>query len=225
MKKNTLLLIHGFLCDKSVWAAQIKGLQNRVNLLMPNFSGADNLEGMLKLILNDAPEKFLLAGHSMGGWLALEIIKRHPERVSKLCILASKATLDDATKLARRQALLEAYQQEKYESIAENLAQSFTYQQQFKSTVKTLFLKNIHDLPKQHNILVARENCSDILPHIKQQAVLMAGSHDSEYYSETLAMSQTIPQAQFIEIKDSGHMLSMEQPELVTKHLLQFINK
>lgn len=68
--KETLILVPGLLCDAVVWRAQIEVFKERVNILVPDLSTAATPSEMVASVLDEAPDRFALAGHSMGGWVA-----------------------------------------------------------------------------------------------------------------------------------------------------------
>jgi pimeloyl-ACP methyl ester carboxylesterase len=99
MKKEPLVLLPGLLSDDYVWDHQVKYLSEVADIYIPNLSYASSPNEMIEEIMKVAPDsKFAIAGHSMGGWLSLEIVKHYPERVSKLCLLATRIDSDSKEK-------------------------------------------------------------------------------------------------------------------------------
>lgn len=85
--RHTVYLLPGLLCDRTVWQAQIAHLGTDFDVRVPSFAGHASLETMAQLVLDDAPHRFAVAGHSMGGRVALIIAQRAPERVARLALL------------------------------------------------------------------------------------------------------------------------------------------
>ncbi|MFC6673450.1 alpha/beta fold hydrolase [Marinobacterium aestuariivivens] len=83
---KSLLLLPGLLCDDAVWRDQVASLGDW-RCLVPDYGLADSIEDMAARALDKAPERFVLAGHSMGGRVALEIYRQAPERVCQLILL------------------------------------------------------------------------------------------------------------------------------------------
>src|SRR5258706_15682876 len=84
----TLIMVPGFLCDESVWEAQQAVLERRgVTVVVPEHGLLDSLGAMAETILARAAPRFAIAGHSMGGRVALEVYRRAPQRVSHLALL------------------------------------------------------------------------------------------------------------------------------------------
>ena len=82
-----LLLLPGLLCDTAVWTPVLPHLDSAVQCRLPDYSNATSLVAMAERVLADAPPTFALAGHSMGGRVALEIVRKARERVSRLALL------------------------------------------------------------------------------------------------------------------------------------------
>jgi pimeloyl-ACP methyl ester carboxylesterase len=87
--KPTLILLPGLLCDRTVWEPQIAALSPRCTIQVADFWGLDSFDAMADRVLADAPPRFALAGHSMGGRVALEIMRKAPERVERLALLST----------------------------------------------------------------------------------------------------------------------------------------
>ena len=82
-----LILLPGLLCDDALWAHQVTHLADVAIPQVADLCGADTLPMMAAAILQQAPDQFALAGLSMGGYLALEIIRQAPGRVLRLALL------------------------------------------------------------------------------------------------------------------------------------------
>ncbi|MEO6184868.1 MAG: alpha/beta fold hydrolase, partial [Steroidobacteraceae bacterium] len=82
-----LILVPGLMCDDTVWKHQITALGAHRHLQVADHGLSDSLGVMAERILERAPPRFALAGHSMGGRVALEVVARAPERVSRLALL------------------------------------------------------------------------------------------------------------------------------------------
>lgn len=85
------LLIPGLLCDERLWAAQAEALSDIASCRTPDLTAYESIDQMADGILSQAPEQFALAGFSMGGCVALEIVARAPQRVLQLALLSTSA--------------------------------------------------------------------------------------------------------------------------------------
>ena len=78
--KTPLILLPGLLCDEALWAHQVQTLTDIADVTVADMTLDDTVEDMAERVLKAAPERFALAGLSMGGYAALAIIRRAPER-------------------------------------------------------------------------------------------------------------------------------------------------
>ena len=84
MTKPFLLLLPGLLCDATVWQDQIRSLQTRCDCHVPDYGSRDSLSAMAQHALAAVPPgPFSVAGHSMGGRVALEVLRLAPQRVGR----------------------------------------------------------------------------------------------------------------------------------------------
>src|SRR5258708_9333794 len=82
-----LVFVPGLLCDKAVWKPQLQALQGVANIQVADHGELDSLSAMAEAILAKAPARFAVAGHSMGGRVALEVVRRAVSRVTGLALL------------------------------------------------------------------------------------------------------------------------------------------
>src|SRR5262245_15520472 len=87
-----LILVPGLLCDKAVWEHQASELGNITTVTIPDHGSADSFTAMADTILEAGPERFALAGHSMGGRVAFQIFRRAPERVAGIALMDTACT-------------------------------------------------------------------------------------------------------------------------------------
>src|SRR5450631_4327348 len=85
--KHSLLLLSGLLCDETIWADIPDRLEDAAEVSIISFGGFSSITGMAEHVLAVAPERFAVAGHSMGGRVALEVMRAAPARVSGLALL------------------------------------------------------------------------------------------------------------------------------------------
>ncbi|WP_428408985.1 alpha/beta fold hydrolase [Hyphococcus sp.] len=85
--KPALLLLPGLLCDETVWRAQVQRFSSEANVIVADYGDADSITGMAERALSAAPQRFALAGHSMGARVALEALRMAPGKVERLALL------------------------------------------------------------------------------------------------------------------------------------------
>ena len=112
MSQAPLLLVPGLMCDHTPWAPMLPYLNPHIAHTTIDHGDADSLVAMAERILENAPAVFDLAGHSMGGRVALEVMRLAPQRVSRLALLgtgyrAKESGKAGAEELRKRQVLLD----------------------------------------------------------------------------------------------------------------------
>lgn len=223
MNKPTLVLLPGLLSDHFIWQHQIAALQHDVNIIIPDISQFDNADELIDHIITISPPQFYLAGHSMGGWLAIELMRKYSSHVVKLCILATSATLDSAKKIQLRKQSINLASTSTSDEIVNYLSPFYVYKPEQKATIVEMFKRNIASLIPQQQIMLNRRSCKDILPTIKVPTVVLVGEHDKEFFKSSKYIADHIPNAKFMVINDCGHMLLLEQPEACTLEMLTWV--
>src|SRR5580658_4436961 len=104
--KTPLLLLPGLLCDEELWRHQIKALKGIADCHVPDLTRHDTMEALAQSVLATAPAQFALAGLSMGGYVAFEVMRQAPERVTKLCLLDTSARPDTLEQQDKRRTFI-----------------------------------------------------------------------------------------------------------------------
>src|SRR3712207_6338118 len=104
--RETLILLPGLLCDQRLYAGQLPALATIAEEIIPDLTQDESIGAMADRVLAEAPERFALSGLSMGGYVALEIMRRAGPRVTKLALLDTQARPDTEEAKARRRGLM-----------------------------------------------------------------------------------------------------------------------
>ena len=100
--KTPLALLPGLLCDAALWQPQVDGLSDIADCWVADFTSQESIAAMAESVLAAMPERFALAGLSMGGYVALEIMATAPERVTRLALLDTRPQPDSEEQRSRR---------------------------------------------------------------------------------------------------------------------------
>src|ERR1700728_1087898 len=103
----TVFLLPGLLCDETIWSDQRQALEAVADVVIPDFRHVNSIAAMAQLVLDAAPQRFSVAGHSMGGRVALEVFRMAPERVERLALLDTGIHTRKPGEEAGRQELIE----------------------------------------------------------------------------------------------------------------------
>ena len=224
MSTETLLLIPGMACDQTVWQHQIEGLSDLVNIVVADLNGVDTMEQMVAQVMENIPETFYLAGHSLGGVVCFEIMKKHAARVKKLCLLATNANADSLKETERRLYRIQEAQEGNFERLIQNLTVQFTLKESIRSDVYDMFKRNKNLLISQQKALLHHESSVPMLETINQPTMVLVGHEDNFFFKYSKQIAHKIKKAEFQVIEHCGHMLTMECPEETTHHMRAWLS-
>jgi len=217
-----LVLISGLLSNESLWQHQLHYLREIAPISVFNPS-QDSPDKMVEAILKTAPPKFAMAGHSMGGWLCLEILRVAPSRVSKVCLLNATARDDSQEKKAKRRLMIQRCEKGQFEEVARELASLFTQVHQVRKQVLDMFLTvGSETFLNQQKSMLLRKPRGSILAMVQCPALVIHAAQDKNFsMDEQLEFVTKIPNAKLAVVEESGHMSPLEMPQAITS-LLRF---
>jgi pimeloyl-ACP methyl ester carboxylesterase len=114
----TVFLLPGLLCDQSIWSDQREALEAVAEVVIPDFRHVNSITAMAQLVLDAAPERFAVAGHSMGGRVALEVFRLAPGKVERLALLDTGIHPRAAAEETKRGELIELARTSGMEALA-----------------------------------------------------------------------------------------------------------
>ena len=238
-----LLLVHGYPLDQSMWAPQMEGLHG-VRCIAPDLRGfgascfspapntlsehADDLAALLDAL---KIERAVIAGLSMGGYIAFEFVRRHRERLLGLILLDTSPRPDDEATRAARNTTIERAASEGVGPIALALgAKLFAdgVTRKMRDTVISLMA-----LTPRESIIAAstairdRADSRDLLPTLANTPTLVVVGHEDRLTPPDVAraMAAAIPGATLVEIDGAGHLPTLERPAETTAAMQQFLDR
>lgn len=230
--RPVLMLLPGLLCDDSVFAHQVENLADICDVRVPDFRGYDSIEAMAQRVLDIAPEKFSVAGFSMGGRVAMQIMKLAPGRVERLCLFDTGAAPEPPDGAEKRQPLVDLAYKEGMEALALQwlppmLGPKVRDDEAFKQPLIEMVCRSTPDVhEKQIKALVTRPDMRDLLPTI-DCPVLIACGRDDAWTTPAVheEMAKAIPDAELVVIDNAGHFLPVEQPKAFTDALRRWMTR
>jgi len=226
-----LLLLPGLLCDAAVWAPVLPDLGAAVSCRIPEYAGATSLPAMAARVLADAPPSFALAGHSMGGRVALEIVRQAPERVRRLALLDTGFRARPADQIgedekAQRLALLTLAREQGMRTMARKWVQPMVHPDRrddrvlIDAILDMFERRSASEFEGQIEALLTRPDATALLRSIACPALVLCGREDGwSPLPQHEAMAALIPDARLVAIERCGHMTPMERPREVAATL------
>ena len=230
--KPGLVLVPGLLCDALLWQAQIEALDGQIKCWVADHTRSDTMAGVAADVLRDAPfESFALAGLSMGGYVALEIVRQAPGRVSHLALLDTSARADTPEQLAKREGLISLAARGRFIGVTQALLPLFVHpsrldDEKLVATVKEMAGNIGRDaFIRQERAIMTRADSLPLLPAITCPALVLCGRQDAvapvERHEE---MAGAIPAATLTIIENCGHLSTLERPAEVSGALKRWLS-
>jgi pimeloyl-ACP methyl ester carboxylesterase len=224
-----IVLIPGLLCSARLYLSQIPELRKLGAVTVADHTRADSFPEIARGILSEAPERFRLAGFSMGGYLAFEIARQAPGCIAKLALIDTSARADTPEATERRKRLMQIAQRDGLRAVNDVLFPLLVHEtrkqdQELRALIDTMAEEvGVAAFLRQQTALIARPDSRADLPSINYPTLVIVGEAD-QVTPVNLAqeMADLIPDARLEVIANSGHLSPLEQPEEMTKLLVDW---
>ena len=215
-----LVLVPGLLCTRALWEPQSSEFSGMTDIMVADPASHATLEEIADNLLAQAPERFALAGLSMGGYIAFEVLRQAPERVDRVAFLDTSARPDTEEQSARRRGLMELARKGNFKGVTPALLPLFLHPDRVDEMVLVSIISAMaEDVGKdgflrQQSAILDRPDSRPMLPEIDCPALVVVGRQDAltpVECSEEIAAG--IPGAELVVIEDCGHLTTLEEPE------------
>jgi pimeloyl-ACP methyl ester carboxylesterase len=250
-----VVLLHAFPVDGRMWAPQVAALRERCQVIVPDVRGfgaareqlTDPLEagldgpGWVDLIADDLArlldelglERVVLAGLSMGGYVAFAFLRRHAERLGALALVDTKASADTREAAGNRLKMAERVLAEGVAIVPELMlpvllgATTRARRSEVVERVTALILEqDPRAIAAAQRGMAGRPDSGGVLGSIGVPVLVLVGAEDEPTPpSASRAMAAAIPGARLVEVPRAGHLAGLEQPEEVNHALYQFVSE
>lgn len=226
-----VVFLPGLICDARLWRDVIAGLADRVAPMVADLTLDDTVAAMATRTLAAAPPRFALAGLSMGGYVALEIMRQAPERVTHLALFDTSARADTEERRDTRRKGIEMVGQGKFIGVSKGLLGSLVAPHQLgtplAAEVQAMSERVGQDAYlRQQRAIMDR---IDSVPHLSRIAVptlIGVGELDKMTPPELAEeMAGGISSAELVRFPDAAHLPTMETPELVVEAMQRWLQK
>jgi pimeloyl-ACP methyl ester carboxylesterase len=228
--RQDLVLLPGLLCDERLWRDQVAALSSSVNILVADLARDNSVSAMASRVLVSAPKQFALAALSMGGYVAFEILRQAPERVTRLALLATSAAPDTPERTIERRAAINSLKSGRFVGVTKRMLPRLVHADHIADPIGdevramatrvggAAFLR-------QQQAILTRPDSRPLLPSIQIPTIVGVGDSDAMTPpSHAEEIHQGIPDSTLHYFSHCGHLPPMESPEETTKLLREWLS-
>jgi pimeloyl-ACP methyl ester carboxylesterase len=225
-----ILLVPGLVSSPRIFTPVVPALWQFGPVMVANHIRDDNMAAIARRILAEAPPRFALAGHSMGGYIAFEILRQAPERVAKLALINTQARPDTPEGSDRRRGMMARAQNGEFHAVLDELFPGFVHSSRREdASLRQL----VHDMGadvgsdafiRQQTAIMGRADSRPTLGAIKCPTLVLTGDEDNTIPNAlSVEMADGIKGAKLVILPHCGHMPQPEQPKATAEALAAWL--
>ena len=225
-----ILLVPGLVSSPRIYAPVVPALWQFGPVTVANHIRDDHMALIARRILAEATPRFALAGHSMGGYIAFEIMRQAPERVAKLALLNTQARSDTPEATTRRRTMMARARGGEYRAMLDELFPGFVHPSRREdATLRQLVYDMGEDVGaeafvRQQEAIISRPDSRPVLATIKCPTLVLSGDEDNTIPNAlSVEMGDNIHNAKLVILPNCGHLPQVEQPEATAKALVEWL--
>jgi pimeloyl-ACP methyl ester carboxylesterase len=230
MRKDSLVLLPGMMCDERLFQPQMAHFCDQYNVISPPIHGTQTMPDLAAAVLDAAPPKFALAGLSMGGIVAMEVMRQGGNRVTHLALMDTNPFAEiDSVKHNRNRLIKRVADGHLVAVMRDEMKPNYLVTGPHKPAILDLCLEMALDLgpdafTRQALALRDRPDYTAILEAVNCPVLVLCGAEDRLCPPERHhAMAAMIAHAHLKIIDQAGHLPTLEQPEIVNAALGQLL--
>jgi pimeloyl-ACP methyl ester carboxylesterase len=225
-------LLPGLICSDHVWQAQVHALEHHGAVAVCGYGAADSITAMAESVLDEAPPRIAVAGHSMGARVALEMFRLAPGRIDRIALLDTGVHPAQPGERERRMALLATGRQRGMEALVDEWLPPMVHPDRRRDESLMTPLRSmavsagIEQYERQVRALLSRPDATPLLSEIDVPALVGVGRNDEwSPVAQHQAMAARIAGATLVIFEDSGHMAPVEVPAQVSCALRKWLEE
>ncbi|HWQ38258.1 MAG TPA: alpha/beta fold hydrolase [Burkholderiales bacterium] len=230
--KQPLVLIPGLLCDAALWGPQVAALGDIADVWIPDLRTQSSIREMAEAVLREAPfQRFALAGLSMGGYVAMEIMRRAARRVPRLALLDTRATPDTPEETGRRLELIRLARTERgFTPVTSRMLPLLVHPSRVGDASLVRIIRDMAErtgidaFVRQQAAIIHRPDSRPDLKAIGCPTLVLCGREDAiTALASHEEMARLIPGARLHVVEVCGHLSTLERPEQVNRALRDWL--
>lgn len=227
-----LVLLPGMLCDARVFGPQIAELSADLAVMAAPITQGERIEEIASGLLDQLPARFALAGQGMGGVVAMELLRRAPDRITRMALMATDPLADTPAAAANREPLIVKARAGRWQDVLnDTLPPTALAPGPDRAAVLDLAMDMAQVLGpavfvRQTRAMQRRRDQQAVLSKCAVPVLLICGAHDTLCpVKRHQTMADLIPNATLKVLDDAGHLPSLEQPAATTAALLDWMRR
>jgi pimeloyl-ACP methyl ester carboxylesterase len=225
-----VVLIPGLLCSPRLYGEQLPHLWRFGPLVLADHTRDDSVAAIARRILTAAPPRFALAGLSMGGYIAFDIMRTSPDRVARLALLDTSARADTPEQSERRRAQIALARGGRFGDAVDQLFPSWVHRtrrtdEALRRTVQAMAEETGPEaFTRQQTAIMTRPDSRPGLAAIRCPTLVLVGDGDEATPPDRAAeIASGIGGARLVTIPECGHLSPLERPQHVTRALTDWL--
>ncbi|WP_395713117.1 alpha/beta fold hydrolase [Reyranella sp.] len=229
--KPTLVLLPGLLNTRRLFEHQIEALSDIVDCVVPELWHYDSVAAMAQAAIDSAPSRFALAGFSMGGYVAFEVMRRAGGRVDRLALIDTQASSDTPETTARRRGFIEQTRIGRFHGVQPSLLPRLLHPSHVSSKLITQPILEMAaeigaaGFVRQQEAIMGRPDSRPLLVDIAVPTLVIVGRQDASIpLHRAEEMAADIATSRLVVLEECGHMSPLERPAEVSSALRLWLN-
>lgn len=229
--KPTLVLLPGLLNTRRLFEHQIEALSDIVDCVVPELWHYDSVAAMAQAAIDSAPSRFALAGFSMGGYVAFEVMRRAGGRVDRLALIDTQASSDTPETTARRRGFIEQTRIGRFHGVQPSLLPQLLHPSHVSSKLITQPILEMAaeigaaGFVRQQEAIMGRPDSRPLLVDIAVPTLVIVGRQDASIpLHRAEEMAADIATSRLVVLEECGHMSPLERPAEVSSALRLWLN-
>lgn len=232
-QKQPLVLLPGLLCDAALWEPQLSDLADIADFFVADLTGHETIGNMAASVLRDSPwRQFALAGLSMGGYVAQEIMRQAPQRVTRLALLDTRSRPELPEETKRRHQFMKLARTERgFTPVTQRMLPLMVHESRVKEAALVAVIREMAERTgvegyiRQQKAIISRPDYRPALASIICPTLVLCGRQDRLTPLEnSKEMAHGIPKADLAVIEECGHMSTLERPREVNRAMRRWLS-
>lgn len=228
----SLVLLPGLLCDAALWRHQCATLADVADVRVADLTLDETIGAMARRVLAAAPERFSLAGLSMGGYVAFEILRQAPDRVERLALLDTSPFADTAERTVEREALIDLARRGEFKGVTRKLLPRLVHAARLDDEALVTAVTDMAErvgreaFVRQQRAIITRPDSRRDLGLVHCPTLVLCGRQDElTPLADSREIADKIRTAALVIIEDCGHLSTLERPRTVSAVLRYWLQR